>query len=84
LKTRISETQRKSQKSTGRSGRKDLDGIGIYREVEFVTKRVLKMEVEGKRARGRPRRRLMECIKEDLAEKKLKKEMLQTDHVGGL
>jgi hypothetical protein len=27
------------------------------REEEFVTKRVLKMEVEGKRARGRPRRR---------------------------
>jgi hypothetical protein len=30
------------------------------------------MEVEGKRARGRPRRRWMECGKEDMAEKKLK------------
>jgi hypothetical protein len=39
---------------------------------EFVAKRVLRMEVEGKRARGCPRRRWMECIKEDLAEKKLK------------
>jgi hypothetical protein len=42
------------------------------REEEFVTMRVLKMEVEGKRAGERPRRRWMECVKEDMAEKKLK------------
>jgi hypothetical protein len=30
------------------------------------------MEAEGKRARGHPRRRWMELVKEDMAEKKLK------------
>jgi hypothetical protein len=39
---------------------------------ESIFNRVLKMEVEGKRARGCPRRRWMECVKEDMAEKKLK------------
>jgi hypothetical protein len=32
LKTRIIETKQKSQKCTGRSRRKDLDGMGIYKE----------------------------------------------------
>jgi hypothetical protein len=36
-----------------------------------VKRRVLNMEVRGKRVRGRPRRRWMECINEDLIEKKL-------------
>jgi hypothetical protein len=31
------------------------------------------MEVRGKRVRGHPRRRWMECINEDLIEKKLKR-----------
>jgi hypothetical protein len=44
------------------------------REEEFVRKRVLRMEVEGKEAEGNgyPRMRWMEFIKEDLTERKLK------------
>jgi truncated hemoglobin YjbI len=66
-KTKVTEMHRKIQE-------KRLRWYGHLqrREEEFVTKRVLKMEVEGKRASGRPRRRWMECIKEDMAEKKLK------------
>ena len=30
------------------------------------------MEVEGRRRRGRPRRRLLDCLKEDLEEKQLR------------
>jgi hypothetical protein len=65
-KTKVTEMHRKIQE-------KRLRRYGhIQREKEFVTKRVLKMEIEGKRARGRPRRRWMECVKEDMTERKLK------------
>jgi hypothetical protein len=36
-------------------------------------RRVLNMEVRGNRVRGCPRRRWMECINEDLIERKLKR-----------
>jgi hypothetical protein len=32
IETRILETKQKSQKCTGRPRRKDLDGMGIYKE----------------------------------------------------
>jgi tRNA U34 5-methylaminomethyl-2-thiouridine-forming methyltransferase MnmC len=38
-------------------------------EEDFVIRRVLNMEVKGKRVRGRPKRRWMECTKEDHLEK---------------
>ena len=41
------------------------------REEDHVTRRTLEMEVEGRRARGRPRRRWMDCVLEDLATKRL-------------
>jgi hypothetical protein len=49
-KTKVIEMHRKIQEKRHR-----LYGH-IQREEEFVTKRFLKMEVEGKRARGHPRR----------------------------
>jgi hypothetical protein len=57
-KTKVTEIHRKIQE-------KRLRWYGHIqrREEEFVTKRVLKMELEGKRARGRPRRRWMDCVK---------------------
>jgi hypothetical protein len=53
-KTKVTEMHRKIQKKILR-----WYGHIQRREEEFVTKRVLKMEVEGKRARGRPRRRYL-------------------------
>ena len=43
------------------------------REEGHVTRRTLEMEVEGRRARGRPRRRWMDCVLEDLATKRLRR-----------
>ena len=43
------------------------------REEDHVTRRTLEMEVEGRRARGRPRRRWMDCVLEDLATKRLRR-----------
>jgi hypothetical protein len=45
----------------------------LRREEDFVTRTVLNMEVRGKGVTVRPRRRWMECINEDLIEKKLKR-----------
>ena len=34
----------------------------------YIGRRMLKMELPGKRKRGRPKRRFMEVVKEDMAE----------------
>ena len=41
------------------------------RDENHVTKQALNLEVEGRRRRGRPRRRWMDCVREDMAEKGL-------------
>jgi hypothetical protein len=46
---------------------KDLDGMEIDKKEIFV--RVLRIEGDRNRARVRPRKTWMECLKEDLAEK---------------
>ena len=47
------------------------------REDEYVGKRVLGMEVPGKRRRGRPKRRWMDNIRNDLSERGLSEEDAQ-------
>ena len=44
------------------------------REDDYVRKRVLRMEVPGRRKRGRPRRRWMDNIKADMLERGLQRE----------
>ena len=48
--------------------------MGIHafrRDKEYVGKRVVVMEVPGKRTRGRPKRRWLDNIKNDLSEREL-------------
>ena len=46
-------------------------GHVLRREDEYVGKRVMGMEVPGKRRRGRPKRRWLDNIKNDLSQREL-------------
>ncbi len=46
-----------------------MDIHAFRREEEYVGKRVMVMEVPGKRMRGRPKRRWLDNIKNDLSER---------------
>ena len=52
-------------------------GHVLRREDEYVGKRVMGMEVPGKRRRGRQKRRWMDTIGNDLLEKELSREDTQ-------
>ena len=54
----------------------------MRREEESVCRRVMNMEVPGKRKRGRPRKRWKDSIKEDMLEKNVQVDDTQTE-VGG-
>ena len=49
----------------------------LRREAEYVGNRVIGMEVPGKRRRGRPTRRLLDSIRNDLSERELSGEDAQ-------
>ena len=46
-------------------------GHVMRRDVEYVGKRVMGIEVQGSRRRGRPKKRWADCVKDDLREKGL-------------
>ena len=52
-------------------------GHALRREEEYVGKRVMVMEVPGKRRRGRPKRRWLDNIRNDLSERELSGEEVQ-------
>ena len=52
-------------------------GHVLRREDEYVGKRVMAMEVPGKRRRGRPKRRWLDSIRNDLSERELSGEDAQ-------
>ena len=49
----------------------------MRREYEYVGKRVMTMEVPGKRRRGMPKRRWLDSIRIDLSERELTEEDAQ-------
>ena len=51
-----------------REGRLRWYGHVMRREQEYVGKRVMEMELPGKRKRGRPKRKFLDVVKEDMAE----------------
>ena len=64
--TKVGEISKKVQES-----RLKWHGHVLRREESYVGKRVMVMEVAGKRRRGRPNRRWLENIKNDLSEREL-------------
>ena len=52
-------------------------GHVLRREDEYVCRRVMAMEVPGKRRRGRPKRRWLDSIRNDLSERELSREDTQ-------
>ena len=53
---------------TGQESRLKWYGHVSRKEDEYVGKRVMGMEVPGKRRRGRPKRRLLDSTRNDLSE----------------
>ena len=51
-----------------REGRLRWCGHVIRRDQEYVERRVIEMELLGKRKRGRPKRRFLDVVKEDMWE----------------
>ena len=67
--TRVGEISKKVQES-----RLKWYGHVLRREDEYVGKRVMGMEVPGKRRRGRPKRRWLDSTRNDLSERELPRE----------
>ena len=70
--TKVGEISKKVQES-----RLKWYGHVLRREDEYVGKRVMGMEVPGKRRRGRPKRRWLDSIRNDLSERGLSEEDAQ-------
>ena len=70
--TKVGEISKKVQES-----RLKWYGYVLRREDEYVGKRVMGMEVSGKIRRGRPTRRWLDNIKNDLSERELSGEDAQ-------
>ena len=76
--TKVGEISKKVQES-----RLKWYGHVLRREDEYVGKRVMGMEVPGKRRRGRQKRRWMDTIGDDLSEKELSREDMQMTVLNG-
>ena len=66
-----------------REGRLRWYGHVMRRDQEYVGIRVMKMELSGKRKRGRPKRRFLDVVKEDMGKLVRGRRTLKTERCGG-
>ena len=67
-----------------KEGRLRWYGHVITRDQEYVERRVMEMELSGKRKRGRPKRRFLDVMKENWGGKLVRgRKTLKTGHCGG-
>ena len=78
-RTKVGETSKKVQES-----RLKWYGHVLRREDEYVGKRVMAMEVQGKRRRGRQKRRWLDNIRNDLSERELSGEKAHKTKFNGV
>ena len=71
-KTKVGEISKKVQES-----RLKWYGHVLRRDDEYVGNRLMTMEVQGKIRRGRPKRRWLDSIRNDLSERELSREEAQ-------
>ena len=65
-----------------REGRLRWYGHVMRRDQEYVGKRMMEMELPGKRKRGRPKRRFLDVVKEDMGKLVQRRRMLKTGRFG--
>ena len=66
--------------SEGRQARLRWYGHVLGKDDEYIWIRMLRMELPGKKKRGRPKRRFMDVVKEDMAEVELTEEDTEDGH----
>ena len=66
-----------------RQGRLRWYGHIMRRDQEHIGRKMMEMELPGKRRRGRSKRRFLDVVKEDMAEVVQRGEMLKTERFGG-
>ena len=64
--TKVTEASKKAQEARLR-----WYGHVKRRDEEYVGRKMLEMEIPGRRRRGRPKKRWKDCIREDMQEKNL-------------
>ena len=65
-----------------REGRLRWYGHVMRRDQEYVGRKMMEMELPGKRKRGRPKRRFLDVVKEDMEEVGAKERTLKTERCG--
>ena len=65
-----------------REGRLRWYGHVMRRDQENVGRKMMEMELSGKRRRGRPKRRFLDVVKKDMGKLVRRKRMLKTERYG--
>ena len=65
-----------------REGRLRWYGHVMRRDQEYVGRKMIKMELPGKRRSGRPKKRFLDTVKEDMGKLVRRRRMLKTERCG--